>query len=119
MNKKTEDKLAQIFGILVSIIICGFIIFFIGMCTKGIHEQNMNTSYEFEVIEKYDKIAPRFLSGGETEYHVIYKRRSLYKNEVDEGWKTFDEAIPYHIYRNVKENQHFKGDLRLFRQYEF
>lgn len=119
MNKKTEDKLAEIIGILVSIIICGFIIFFMVMCTKYVHEENMNTSYEFEVIEKYDKITPRFLSGGETEYHVIYKRRSLYKNEVKEDWKTFDEAIPYHIYRNVKEKQHFVGDLRRFRQYEF
>ena len=119
MKKQIKDTINKCTAVLIAIIISGLMLFFFVWMISGCQEQRDNTTYEFEIIEKYEKLGSRFLSGSETEYRVIYKDRRLYKGEPDSEWRTYDKSIRYDQYRNLYPGYHFKGKTDYFFTYDF
>lgn len=107
------------FELIISLlIICSIIGFFVFVVNEH-QEHEKNTMYEFEIIEKYEKLDSRFLSGSKTEYRVIYRDRRLYKGEPDSDWRTYDISVCYMQYRNIQNGYHFKGKYGYLYKYEF
>lgn len=119
MKENIKTKISEICGVITGIIIAVLIVLGIGFLIKGCQKQRDNTTYEFEIIEKYEKLGSRFLSGSETEYRVIYRDRRLYKGEPDSDWRTHDRSVRYAQYRNINAGYHFKGKSEYFFTYEF
>ena len=119
MKKEIKDTITKCVGALIALIISGLMMFFFVWMMHGCNDQIDNTTYEFEIIETYEKLGSRLLSGSETEYRVIYRDRRLYKGEPDSDWRTHDRSVRYDQYRNLYAGCKFKGKTDHFYVYDF